>query len=460
MSATLLASQTASFVIISRERLASSEIVDLYRLNERAFSLVKIMAPLDVPERKRVSGELTDSTMVVNLSAVPAVTADIASTDKLAELEDILVGRLSRFGIVDARVRLNEPQGNNNKADPASLSEAGDVEADLSIVAADFLKSGRYTVSLLFNEGQWLNFATPVTPIGPILSTQSLPLYLLLSALVVTAVFWAIRKLTMPYQVLERAVTRLGSDLNSTPLNESGSMDYRSATRALNQMQARLLAYVEERELVAAALAHDLRTPITRMRLRLSLMKKSSIQAALSKDISHIEATVQSVIDLARLDLATELPEELDFWSMVDSVVDEYDFAVIENEKDKLPRLLCRAPPQTLNRCFRNLIDNAIKYGKKAHLTITFTDDKICLSVHDEGHGISQAKLDMVFQPFVRIDNDGRNGNGGAGLGLTITRNMIRKAGGEISLSNHPDGGLIAQLSIPRLKVPSPRPSE
>ncbi|NEJ02635.1 osmolarity sensor protein EnvZ [Rhizobium leguminosarum] len=448
----LLASQTTLFLIMSRDRVTSSEIVDLYRLNERAFWLAKLLSPHGMGERKRLSSELADSTVVVNLSSLPGVGSPVATTDTLAELEDILVARLSRFNVQDARVRLDPPLADaaTTAAKDVAVDEAGEVEEDLSEVASDFLKSQRYTVSLQFSDGQWLNFVTPVTPVAPLLSPESLPTYLVISAIVVLVAFWAVWRITAPYQLLEAAVARLGEDLNSPPVTEIGSKDFRSAARALNQTQARLREHVEERELLAAALAHDLRTPVTRMRLRLALVRSSTLERSLARDIADIEETVQSVIDLAKLDAGSEPVERIDFWAMVDAIADEYDHAVLETQAGEVPRLICTVPSVALRRAIRNLVENAIKYGKRANLKLEFDATKISLIVSDEGDGIPPAELSRVFKPFVRLEQSRNRQTGGSGLGLTTARNLIRKMGGDITLESGQQGGLRARLTVSR----------
>ncbi|KRB55102.1 hypothetical protein ASE04_05135 [Rhizobium sp. Root708] len=136
----LLASQTSLFLIVSKDRSASNEIVDLYRLNERAFWLAKLMAPLSAPERARIGTELADSTIVVNLSSLPAVGAPIASNDTLAELEDIIFARLSKLGVEDVRVRLEDPGKQDGQGQTAAepTADSGEVEEDLSEIASDF----------------------------------------------------------------------------------------------------------------------------------------------------------------------------------------------------------------------------------------------------------------------------------------------------------------------------------
>ncbi len=452
MIGTLLVSQTTLFAIMSRNRVASSEIVDLYRLNERAVWLAKLMSPLSPEERVQVGSELSDPTVVVSLSSVPAVGAPVAATDTLAELEDILVARLGKFEVQDARVRVDEPadtRGASPSAD-AAAQDPGQVEEDLSEVARDFLSSQRYTVSLQMKDGQWLNFVTPVTPIGPLLAPQSLPTYLLISAIVVLAAFWAVSRITSPYQLLEGALARLGSNLNSPPLVERGSRDFRSAAKALNLAQAKLQQHVEERALLAAALAHDLRTPITRMRLRTALLKNSDTKNALEADIADIEETVESVLSLAKVDSTAESLERIDMMSMVEAVADEYPDAVVMAKEGILGRPVCLASPVALRRAIRNVVENAISYGGVACLTVRLEQKTVLLSVRDEGPGLDPSYAEDVFKPFFRLESSRNRRTGGSGLGLTIARTLVRRMGGEVTLANHESGGLDVNLRLQR----------
>jgi signal transduction histidine kinase len=450
----LLASQTSLFWIVSRDRSASNEIVDLYRLNERAYWLAKLMAPISPEERAHIGTELADSTIVINLSALPAVGAPVASTDTLAELEDIIFARLSKFGVQDARVRLDDPGQPEMQSLPATepSADTGDVEEDLTEIASDFLKSQRYTVSLKLKDGQWLNFVTPVTPIAPLLAPESLPKYLLVSGIVLALAFWGVWRIAAPYQLLEGALARLGEDLNSLPIPEEGGRDLRRAAKAVNRTQASLQATFEERELLAAALAHDLRTPVTRMRLRLALLGRSASKAALESDIADIEETVESVIDLARLGSSSEPSELIDLWSMVDAIAEEYPEASLAAKPASGARLICSAPPIVMRRAVRNLVENAIKYAGEARLSIDADEELIVLRVADNGQGIPKEELDRVFRPFVRLEQSRNRDTGGSGLGLTIARSLIRKIGGDIVLRNHDAGGLEAILSVPRAR--------
>ena len=452
--AVLLVSQTSLFVIMSRDRVLSNETVDFYRINEHAFWLAKLMAPLPPEERRRLGGELVDSTVILSLSSSPDAVSTIEKEDPLSELEDVMSARLSRFAVDEVRVRLEEPQSavvaTQKTQDGDDISE---VEENLSEIASDFLKSPRYVVSLQFADGQWLNIVTAQTPTGPLLAPESLPPYLAVGLCVVAVAFWALRRLTAPYQLLEMAVLRLGDDLHSPPLLEKGGRDFRSAARALNQTQMRLQEHFEERELLAAALAHDLRTPLTRIRLRLALMRTSGLKKALTSDIEDIEETVESVIGLAKLNATDEPLELIDLWSMADAIAEEYDGATLQSLPGIGPRLVCLAPPVALRRSIRNLVENAIKYGREARILLRHNERYLFLSIQDEGPGIPQNDLDNVLKPYVRLEQSRSRNTGGSGLGLAIAFNLVRKMKGELELRNHSAGGLEACIILPRQKV-------
>jgi len=446
----LLISQVATLYIVSRDRAVANDVVDLYRLNDRAFSLVQLMSGATPEERKATAAGLFNSTYALTVSDTPAVTSSIAGDDELAELEDILVGRLSKFGVTDARVRRDPATREADDASTVSGPDIGQVERDLLVLAANFAQSDKLTASLRFADGQWLNFTEPITPVGPILSFDSLPLYSLIAGLVVIMSIWSLRRLTAPYRMMETAVNRIGKDLKSPPITESGSREVRAAARAINAMQTRLREYVEDREHLAAALAHDLRTPMTRMRLRLELLRKSAVREALAHDLADVESIASSVIDFATFEVNEEKAERIDFWSFVESIADPYPEVSFDNDDTRSRGLICIARPVALKRCVTNLVQNAVTYGKKAHLSLHRSDGTITLTIRDEGPGIPQAQIDAVFGSFVRLEQSRNRQTGGLGLGLTIARNIARAAGGEIRLSNHPDGGLVTELRLPQ----------
>jgi signal transduction histidine kinase len=261
---------------------------------------------------------------------------------------------------------------------------------------------------------------------------------------------WALRRLTAPYRTLESAVRRIGADLKSPPLPERGSREYRSAAHAVNAMQAQLREYVEDREQLAAALAHDLRTPLTRIKLRLELLKDPATRKALMSDLGDIEAIARSVVDFATHEVKDEAPERVDFWSLVDSVADAYPQVSFADESANARGLICVGRPVALRRCVTNLVDNAITYGERARLTLSGDEKDILLAIEDDGPGIPEESLEQVFRPFTRVEASRNRQTGGFGLGLTIARTIARGLGGEIRLENRKGGGLRTELRLPR----------
>jgi signal transduction histidine kinase len=446
----LLVSQVTTLFLVARDQAASSDVVDYYRLNDRAFAVVQLLHSATPQARAAMVSGLSNNGYSLSVSDRPAVATSIAQDDELAELEDILVARLTRFGVTEARVRRDRaPSFERRSGHQPADTDIGDVEKDLLTLTAGFAKGRELTASIQFADGQWLNFSEPIIPPGPVLSPESLPLYGVVAALVVAMSVWSIRRLTAPYRVMESAVKRIGEDLKSQPLAETGSRETRTAARAINTMQERLRDYVEDREQLAAALAHDLRTPLTRMRLRLALLRASRVREALAHDLADIESIASSVVDFATFEVTEEKAERLDFLSLVQSIADAYPEVTL-NEADLPSRtLVCLARPVALKRCVTNLVQNAVTYGHKAELSLRHDDARVTLLIYDEGPGIPQARLDSVFHPFVRLEGSRSRETGGLGLGLAIARAIARGAGGDIRLSNRPEGGLETQLTLP-----------
>lgn len=445
----LLVTQVTTLYLVARDRDYANDIADYYALNDRAFAVVQLMHSQSPGDRVAMASGLTHSEYAVTISARPVVTAPIAGSDELAEVEDIIVSRLARFGVTDARVRRDV--GGLPLPDIEQLydDDIGDVEADLLRIATGFAASGKITASIQFGDGQWLNLTEPITPTVPLLNRESLPLYIVVALLVVLTSTWAVRRLTAPYRLMENAVRRLGENLKSEPLPETGSSEIRAAARAFNSMQLKLREHVEEREQLAAALAHDLRTPMTRMRLRLSLMRKSPQRDQLAADLRDIEEIASSVVDFATSEVSEEKSERIDLTSLVESIADSTDGATFKRDAASVAPAICFARPVALRRCIANLVQNAIKYGRHADMHLESDSETLTLVIRDKGPGIPEEDIDRLFRPFVRGEQSRNRATGGHGLGLAIARNIARHANGEIALSNRPEGGLEARLRLP-----------
>ena len=257
------------------------------------------------------------------------------------------------------------------------------------------------------------------------------------------------RMTTRPLKRLARAAQDLGNDINRAPLDLTGASEIRQASAAFNAMQARIRQYIFQRTQMLAAITHDLQTPLTRMRLRLEKVSDQELQERLIGDLSAMQAMVREGLDLARSMDATESMQLLDLDSLLDAVCDD---AADANQAVTLAGrsgLALLGRPLDLQRCLGNLIDNAVKYGQQAQVTVDRVNGAARIRVRDSGPGIPPAEQTRVFDPFYRVETSRSRESGGTGLGLTIARNIAEQHGGSISLANHPEGGLEVTLMLP-----------
>jgi signal transduction histidine kinase len=312
----------------------------------------------------------------------------------------------------------------------------------------------RVAVPLL--DGDWLTFATALPDSGPSFSRQFL-LSMGLMALIILAVsVFAVRRVTAPLAALAAAAERLGHDLNAPPIAESGTSETRRASRAFNDMQARLRELIENRTRLLAAISHDLRTPLTLLRLRAENVDDPPERDRMLATIAEMESMIATTLQFARDDAASEQRRPTDIAALVQSVVDDLADAgvpaTIEPPAPPAPAapvvVACR--PDAIRRAVRNLVDNAVKYGKTARVAVRATPQAIDITVDDEGPGIPESELARVFAPFYRVEGSRSRETGGVGLGLAIARAIVHADGGTLVLANRPAGGLRATLTLPR----------
>jgi signal transduction histidine kinase len=299
-------------------------------------------------------------------------------------------------------------------------------------------------------DGRWARFDLEQPA-----AQQALPLrlaltlaVLLLSVLVLSYV--AVRWVVRPLRELTQAAEALGRDLDRAPLPEDGPLEVQQAARAFNTMQQRLAGFINDRTRVLAALSHDLKTPLTRMRLRAELMDDEELRSKFESDLGEMQTMVAQTLEFMRGLGGKEPRGPVD----VDALA-----AVLQADQTALGRTLriegqARAPwigsASLLKRCLGNLVDNAAAYGTEATLRIEDTPQQLVMQILDSGPGIPEAELERVFEPFYRLEASRNRATGGTGLGLGIARNIARGFGGDVVLRNRPEGGVAAIVTLPR----------
>lgn len=289
-------------------------------------------------------------------------------------------------------------------------------------------------------------------PQEPLSRLESLlPRLLLNLAIFVALGALAVGMITRSLERLARAAEAFGADPEGAPLRESGPREVRSVIHAFNRMRLQLRNHLQERAQMLGAISHDLQTPITRLRLRAEMLDDAGRRAKFLRDLDEMEALAGSALEFCK-SIGTELERHpLDVRALVASLCEDWSEAGRDVSLEGNPRSPYRGHPQALRRCVNNLVENALRYGARARITIDDDDKVLRVAVRDEGPGIPEQELERVFEPFVRLEQSRNRESGGTGLGLAIARKVARWHGGDIHLRNVPDGkGLIAELVLPR----------
>jgi signal transduction histidine kinase len=255
---------------------------------------------------------------------------------------------------------------------------------------------------------------------------------------------------TLRLTQLARVADRLGRGEDTEPLPESGAREIRRLTQAFNQMSLRLRRFVQGRTQLLAGISHDLRTPITALRLRADLVEDDENRDRMLALIDDMHHLTEATLTLARDDSFTEKSDIVDLSSLVEGICDDLTDAGVDAvaHVERGVQLDCR--PYSLRRAIRNLAENGAKYGKRARITMNGDAAAVRIIIDDDGPGIPEHMMEKAFQPFVRLEESRSRETGGSGLGLAITRSIVLNHGGEISLKNRPEGGLRAVISLPK----------
>lgn len=309
------------------------------------------------------------------------------------------------------------------------------------------------TSILLPDRDCWLvvRFVTPLP--NPFGSPPFMMAFLIMSVAGSAMIVWATQRLIAPVTTLANAAEALGRDVHTAALPENGPSEIRRAAIAFNTMAMRIRRFVTDRTLMLTAIGHDLRTPITRLKLRAEFIDDDELRNKVLADLDEMEAMVAATLAFGRDSASAEPIVSLDLRALLQTIMDE----AAESLPDKADDLFYEPPnvpvrikarSVALKRALNNLILNALKYGGNAHVTLipaTSPGEKgnvVKILIEDNGPGLPESELDRVFEPFVRIESSRNRETGGSGLGLSIARTILHGQGGNVRLENRPSGGL------------------
>ncbi|HTU56556.1 MAG TPA: HAMP domain-containing sensor histidine kinase [Acetobacteraceae bacterium] len=325
---------------------------------------------------------------------------------------------------------------------------------DKFVVRGDFPR-GRLLIGMrLPNQGGWLTVSVRVPPPLPWHSPGFLGAFVLMTVVAALLTVWAVRRLTEPVRTLAAAAERLGRDVNAPPLAEDGPAEVATAAAAFNTMAARIRRFVDDRTFLLTAIGHDLRTPITRLKLRAEFVEDEEQRRKILADLDELETMVAATLDFGRDATASEPVAPVDLALLCQTVIDEAG-DVRPEAAERLAysgplHLTARARITGLKRALGNLVGNAIAYGGGARLTLVPPQSGLArIEIEDDGPGIPPTDLERVFQPFQRLEASRNRETGGSGLGLPIARNILRAHGGDVTLVNRASGGATAVVTLP-----------
>ena len=270
---------------------------------------------------------------------------------------------------------------------------------------------------------------------------------MIVSSLVVA--FFATRYLARPLERFAQGARRFGKDFNAPPIPVVGPHDLRQAILAFNATQAQLKHFLNDRTQMLAAISHDLRAPLTRMRLRGEFIDDAELQAKLFKDVDEMQAMVDAALQFFRDDARLEPTTAFDLGELLSTVVDDFKDAGVDIGLSGPRRCVYVGRPVGIKRVVVNLVENAVKYGREPQVQLEVDDEQLVMRVLDRGPGIAEPLQARVFEPFFRIEGSRNKDTGGVGLGLPAARAIVLEQGGSVTLSNRKGGGLEVTVTLP-----------
>jgi signal transduction histidine kinase len=305
-------------------------------------------------------------------------------------------------------------------------------------------------VSLRLDDGQWVSVAMAVGGEASTWSQHAAQSTVTMMIAVLVFGGWATGWISRPLATFAAAADRLGRDVTAPRLPEGGPREVRRAVAAFNEMQARLRRFVEDRTQMLAAIAHDLRSPITRLRLRTELLPEGEGRDKMLADLDDMESMVASSLAFARDEAADEAGQAFDLAATLGAVCDNAVDLGLRAEFAWEGRLVCTGRPAAIRRALANLVENAARYGQQAEVAARRDGADLVVTIDDRGPGIPEDQRERVFAPFTRLEGSRNRKTGGIGLGLSVARSIIRAHGGDIRLADRPGGGLRVVVTLPQ----------
>jgi signal transduction histidine kinase len=435
------------FLFVGDRRMAIRE-ADRIGLLERVASVQRMLQLVPADQREKLAeaaGSLRIQFWVSAESSLPAPAA--------ADGDHVLRGQFDRMFHAPLREPLRMVFTNFGPAPPPQPGSSRRDHRDHMERMSPPLPPGadRFDVlaSVPFSDGGWLNARTEIlaAPVPPPWPSMILAGSMALASFAIVGLVAG--RLTRPLRALAERADAFGRGTVEPPLPEAGPEEARRLIAAFTRMQERLRRFVADRTRMLAAIGHDLRTPITSLKLRAELLDDAEARSRMLATLDEMERMTEATLAFAREDATAEPSRSVDLAALISSFADdltEMGKPVTFADAERLP-YVCR--PTALRRALANLVENAIQYGERARVTLGATSAGPVITIDDDGPGIPEDQIEQAFKPFVRLETSRSRETGGAGLGLAIARSIVLAHGGDLVLSNRPEGGLRAEIRLP-----------
>jgi signal transduction histidine kinase len=307
----------------------------------------------------------------------------------------------------------------------------------------------RYMLVVQLTDATWLSFMTPDRSWGMSQTARNAVVALLGLSAALFVAWFATRRLASPLRRFARAAKRFGGDLNAPAIIPEGPYEIRQAIIAFNAMQAQIRHFVTDRTQMLAAISHDLRAPLTRMRLRGEFIEDEEQQRKLFRDVDEMQSMITSALEFFRDDARLEPATAFDVAELIQTIIDDYRDQGVTVEFSGPGKRVYFGRPLGIKRVVTNLLENAIKYAESPQINLSQSETSIIIEVIDNGPGIPEALLEKIFEPFFRLEASRNRNTGGVGLGLSAARAIVLEHGGELRLHRRREGGTLARASLP-----------
>jgi len=441
----LIASLAVGSWIYSLDREQAVRSVGGLAAAQRITNLTRLVQETPRESRERLVAALSDQSLRASLSdRPPPIAPGDPDTPVAQAIKDFLVDQLSLGPARQPRVSASWPDA------PMFGAWHPMQRGPMMHGFSGFGMFRDLQVAIPLADGQWLSFATALPESGLTFSSQFLLSMGIMAIIILAVSVWAVRRVTAPLASLSAAAERLGNDLNAPPVPETGTIETQQASRAFNAMQARLRGLIENRTRMLAAISHDLRTPLTLLRLRAESVENAGERERMLATIAEMDSMVAATMQFARDEARAEPRRRTDLAALLASTVYDMADAGLPVAMEPALTVTYECQPGALKRALTNLLENAVKYGARARAAIRSTPRVIEITIDDEGPGIPEEELARVFQPFYRVEGSRSRETGGIGLGLAIALSVVQANGGQLVLTNLVGGGLRATIILPR----------